>query len=70
MMAESQIVEGIKEAIARQLHDKHVSMAMSKHATIEELSEMMFSVRSVLRLYSKDCHESKVNCQLEVGVSG
>jgi lipid-A-disaccharide synthase-like uncharacterized protein len=58
MMAESQIVEGIKEAAARQQHGKHVSVEMSKHATVEELSEMMFSMRFMLRLYSKDCHES------------
>jgi hypothetical protein len=69
MMAESRIVKGIKEAIARQRHDKHMSVVMSKYATIEELLEMMFSLRSVPRLYSKECHDLKVDCQLEVGIS-
>jgi hypothetical protein len=34
--------------------DKHVSLAMDTQATIEELLEVVFSMRSVLRLHSKN----------------
>jgi hypothetical protein len=35
---------------------KHVSEALDKHATTEELLKTVFNVKSMLRLYSK--HES------------
>jgi hypothetical protein len=45
-------VEPEEMAVARQWLDKHVSAATDMHATIEELLETMFSMQSILRLYS------------------
>jgi hypothetical protein len=53
MMAESQTSLTRKATIARQGHDKHVSIAINQHATMEELLEVVFSVWSMLRLYSE-----------------
>jgi tellurite resistance protein len=39
---------------ARQQHGKHVSVATNKHAAIEELLEVVFSIWSSPRLYSMD----------------
>jgi hypothetical protein len=44
---------GIEEPV-----EPHTSAAMNQHATIEEPLEMVFSVLSVLRLYSKG-HQEK-----------
>jgi hypothetical protein len=40
-------------AIARQWCDKHVSTAMNKHAAVEELLEVVFSMWYMLRLYNE-----------------
>jgi hypothetical protein len=52
-----QLKAGIVEeeaAIARQRHGKHISTAMNKHETIEELLEAVFSMQSAPRLYNED----------------
>jgi hypothetical protein len=54
------IVEQEEEAIARQWRCKHVSAATNQHATVEELLEALFSVRSVPTLYSEDQREKLV----------
>jgi hypothetical protein len=54
MTAEIRIVEWIKTVIARELVGKHMSAAMNRLATVEELLEAMFSVHSVPWLYSED----------------
>jgi hypothetical protein len=66
----ARIVEWIPAAIARQWHDKHVSAAMNKHATIKELLVAAFCTWSVLRLYNRNKQEKLVSCESEVGVSG
>jgi hypothetical protein len=48
-------------AVAMQRCDKHVSTATNQPATIEELSEVIFSVWSVLRIYIASSHEFQVN---------
>jgi hypothetical protein len=37
--------------------DKHVSLAIDTQVTVEELLEVVFSMWSVLRLYSKNNRE-------------
>jgi molybdopterin-guanine dinucleotide biosynthesis protein len=59
----ARIKESIKATIARQLHSKHMTAAMNKHAT-EELLEVMCSMQSTLRLYNDAT--SQVNSQSEV----
>jgi hypothetical protein len=52
-------VECVDAAIARQQRGKHVSMAIIKHTTIDELLEVMFSMPSMpklLRLQNKVLH--------------
>jgi hypothetical protein len=44
------IVEKIKAAIARQLYGEHVSVAINKHATTEEILGAVFPVWSMPRL--------------------
>jgi hypothetical protein len=46
-------MEPEETAVARQQFDKHVSAVMDMHATVEELLETMFSMQSMLRLYSE-----------------
>jgi hypothetical protein len=48
----SGIVEPENKAVARQRLRKHVSPATHKQATIGELLEAVFSLRSVPRLYN------------------
>jgi hypothetical protein len=55
-------------AVARQQHGNHVSTAMNKHATTEELLEAVFFVWSVLMLYSKDQQVKLVSLRLELAV--
>jgi hypothetical protein len=50
-------VEPDEADLVRQRLDKHVSEATDTHATTEELLEVVFSVRSVLRLYSESRRE-------------
>jgi hypothetical protein len=45
----ARIVEQIKAAIARELHG-HVSVAINKHATTEEILEAVFPLWSMPRL--------------------
>jgi hypothetical protein len=45
-------VECVNAAIAGQWRSKHVSVATSKHATMEELLDAVFSVQSMLKLYN------------------
>lgn len=54
-------------AVARQWCDKHVSAAVNKHVTVEELFTVVFSMRYVLRLYSE--HQLEVS-QSKVRISG
>jgi ribosome-interacting GTPase 1 len=51
-------VEPEETAIAMKRLDKHVSAAMDMDAMIQELLKMMFSMQSMLRLYSKG-HQEK-----------
>jgi hypothetical protein len=53
-------MECVDKAVARQWCDKRMSAATSKHATAEELVEMMFSMQSVL---SEDKQGKLVSCQ-------
>jgi uncharacterized protein YabN with tetrapyrrole methylase and pyrophosphatase domain len=46
---------------ARQRHGKHVSAVTNNHATTEELSDVVFSMWSVSRLYKEDQWESLVS---------
>jgi ribosome-interacting GTPase 1 len=46
-------VEPEELAVARQQLNKHVSVAMDMQATIKELLETMFSMQSMLRIYSE-----------------
>jgi hypothetical protein len=46
-------VEAEWTAVTRQWLNKHMSTAMDMHATIEELLEAVFSMWSMLRLYSE-----------------
>jgi hypothetical protein len=46
------IVEPEETAVPRQRFHKHESAATRTHETIEEFCEMIFSMRSVPRLYS------------------
>jgi hypothetical protein len=57
-------VEQIKAANARQWHGKHMSMAINKHVTGEELSETMFSMLSILKLYSEG--KQLLSCKMVV----
>jgi hypothetical protein len=49
----ARIVKRIKADIGRQRLVKHAPAATGTHATIEEQFEVMFSMRSVPRLYSE-----------------
>jgi hypothetical protein len=49
-------------ALAKQWLDKHFSMTVDVHPTIEELVETMFPVQSILRLYNEDQCEKPVSC--------
>jgi hypothetical protein len=51
-----------KEAVSRQRRGKDVSAAATQLATIEELSELVFSMRPMPRLYSEDQRE-KFGCR-------
>jgi hypothetical protein len=53
-------VERIDAAIARQRRGKHVYAATNQQATIEDLLEAAFSMRSMPRLYSEDQREKSV----------
>jgi hypothetical protein len=46
-----------KTAVIRQRFGKHVSVAMNKHATIEEPPEVVFSMRSGSRSYNGEQRE-------------
>jgi hypothetical protein len=59
-------VEQEEAAIARQRRHKRVSTSTNKHATVEELLEMVFSIWSVLRLYSEDQPEKSVSLELRI----
>jgi hypothetical protein len=48
-------MEQEKVAVVRQRQGKHVSAATNQHATIEELLEVVFSMRSAPRL----CNEKE-----------
>jgi hypothetical protein len=48
-----QIVEPEEIAVVRQQLSKHVFLATYKHATMEKLLEVVFSVVSVQSLYSE-----------------
>jgi hypothetical protein len=52
-------------AIARQRHSKHVSSATDTRTTIDELLEVVSSVRSLPRLYNENLRlvESLVSCE-------
>jgi hypothetical protein len=52
-------VEPEETAVTRQRFVKHVSAATDMRATIEELLETLFSMRSVLRLHSEG-HQEKL----------
>jgi hypothetical protein len=54
--------------IARQWHNKHVSVATNTPTTTEELQEEIFSVRSVPGLYNEDQWEKLVSRESEVTV--
>jgi hypothetical protein len=54
MMAERRNSGTKKAAIARRWCGEHISIATNKHATIEELLEAVFSVRSVPRASKRD----------------
>jgi hypothetical protein len=54
------IVEQEEVVIAGQWHGKHVSVATTQHVTIRELLEVVFSMQSVLRLYSEDQWEKLI----------
>jgi hypothetical protein len=54
-------------AIASQQRGKQVSAATNKHTTIEELLEVVFSMRPILRLYNED-QMGFGSQHLEVGV--
>jgi hypothetical protein len=54
MMAERQNSGKTEAAIAMQGHGKHISVAMNKHTATDKSFEMVFSMRSVPRLYIKD----------------
>jgi hypothetical protein len=56
------VVEPEEWDVTMQRLDKHVSMAMDTHATIEEMLETMFSMGSVPRQYSKDKQVKLVCC--------
>jgi hypothetical protein len=55
------IVEPEETAVARQRLDKHLAAAVDMHAAIEELLEAVFSVWSVLKLYSEGHQEKSVS---------
>jgi hypothetical protein len=68
-------VEQEDAAIARQQRRKQVSAATNRHATIEELLEVVFSLWCMQRLYSEDQQEKLVSrrsgsvvciCELQV----
>jgi hypothetical protein len=52
-LLKARIVESEETAVARKLHGKHISSVTNTHATIEELLEAVFSLRSVPRLYKE-----------------
>jgi hypothetical protein len=51
LTAESQVMEQKEVAFAVQQYVTHLSAAMNKHVTMEELLGVMFSVCSMLMLY-------------------
>jgi hypothetical protein len=55
------IVEPEEMAVVRQWMDKHMSMALATHATIQELSEAVFSMQSEPRLHSEGHREKLAN---------
>jgi ribosome-interacting GTPase 1 len=57
----ARIVEREKTAVARQRSHKYISASTHKHATIEELLDAVFSLRSVTRLYNENEREKRVS---------
>jgi hypothetical protein len=45
-------------SIARQWLSKYILMATDMYETMEELSEVVFSMQPIPRLYNKDQHDS------------
>jgi hypothetical protein len=60
-MAESCNSETEEVAIARQWLSRHISAATNQHVTIAELMEVVFSVWSMLKLYSEGQNEKLVS---------
>jgi hypothetical protein len=61
-------MEAEETAVARQRLDRHVFAAADTHATVEELLKSVFSMRSVLRLYSGDLREKLLSIPCGGGV--
>jgi hypothetical protein len=63
-------VERKEAATARQQISKHAPTATDMHATLEELLDEVFSILSIMRLYSEDHREKLVSHESEVDSHG
>jgi hypothetical protein len=62
----AEIADPEKTSTARQRRGKHVSVVTNNYATTEELLEAVFSVRSMLRLYTENQLEFSVSQKCEL----
>jgi hypothetical protein len=64
----ARLADSEKISIARQWHSKHISVVMDNHSITGDLLEVVFSMRSMPRLYKENQSDFSVSQELPTSV--